>query len=137
MSHVSPRYSHRCKDERIFPKRYYCWYYKSDLTINLVPVSWDTRKLAKLVLRKTFEDRSDILESIHIIKGRKAIKRGYTFGTKHIKDSKGNAFLIKKFYIPPEWNKDKHSRRHFMLRIYRKKLWKNGIEKYYRLVHGR
>lgn len=137
MVKVLPRYSHKCQDEKIFPDRYYCWYYKPDLTINLAPISWDTRKLAKLVLGKTFENRPDILESIHIIKGSKAIKRGYTLGIKYIRGYDGSLFLIKKFYIPPEWNKDKHSRRHFMLRIYRKKLWEDGIKKYYRLIYGR
>lgn len=132
---VKPRYSHSKVDEKIFPDRYYCWYYNDNLSLkqNLAPVSWETRKLAVFVLKKTLGEDIFKKKTIHIIKGSVAKRYGLSFGKRTIRVD-GKVIYIRKFYIPPEWDKDKYSRRHFMLRIYRKS-WEKGIQKYYHMVY--
>lgn len=128
------RHSNKIQDEKIFRDRYYCWCYTKDLKINLIPISWDNRQLAKFVLSNCFG--KGVLKYLYIIKGSKAIREKMVLGkNSFFNESLNKMDFVRKYYIPPEWKKDKHTRRHFLLRLYRYK-GDNLLERYYLLTYG-
>lgn len=129
------RYCHKQQDDQIFPQRYYCWYYDGDLRRNLAPVSWEDRVMARFVLKSTFGQDIFKKKKIHILKGTIAKRRGLKLGSKVIYID-GVAMKIPKFYIPPEYRKNKSSRRYFLRLIYSRP-WEEGIKRYKSMVYGR
>lgn len=131
MAKVEPRYCHLAIDDKIYRNRYYVYTYDEKLNQYIIPISWYSRKLAKLVLSSCFG--LEVLKTLFIIKGSKAIREKIPLG-KNSFLYQGKKRKVKKYYIPPEWDKDKHSRRHFLLRLYR---CKGDVEKkYFFLVYG-
>lgn len=131
---LRPRHSNKIQDEKIFRNRYYVWCYDKKYNVNLIPISWENRELAKYVLSNCFSKKC--LKYLFIIKGSKAIREGMKLGkNSFFNEETGKMDFVRKYYIPPEWRKDKHSRRHFLLRLYRYK-GDNLLERYYLLTYG-
>lgn len=127
------RHDHNRQDIKIYRNRYYVWCYR-DFKINLIPISWDDRKLAKFVLSNCFGKQ--VFDTLHIIKGSKAIRNKWSFGKNSFYNEDTKKYeRVRKFYIPPQWKKDKHTRRHFMLRLYRVHK-EDFLKRYYKLVYG-
>lgn len=133
-SKLRPRHSHNTQDEKIFRDRYYVWCYNKNYEVNLIPISWENRDLAKYVLSNCFGKR--VLKYLFIIKGSKAIREKMTLGKNSFFNEETQKMdFVRKYYIPPEWRKDKHTRRHFLLRLYRYK-GDNLLQRYYSLTYG-
>lgn len=131
---LRPRHSHKTQDEKIFRDRYYVWCYDRNYNINLIPISWDNRELAKYVLSNCFGKQ--VLKYLFIIKGSKAIREGMVFGkNSFFNEATKKMDFVRKYYIPPEWRSDKHTRRHFLLRLYRYK-GDDLLKRYYSLTYG-
>lgn len=131
---LRPRHSNKTQDEKIFRNRYYVWCYDKKYNVNLIPISWENRELAKYVLSNCFSKKC--LKYLFIIKGSKAIREGMKLGkNSFFNEETGKMDFVRKYYIPPEWRKDKYSRRHFLLRLYRYK-GDNLLERYYSLTYG-
>ena len=130
---VKKRYSHTNEDTKIHRNRYYVWCYNDKYQVNLLPISWQSRALATTVLTKLYG--KDIFKTLNLIKGSKAIKSKMVLGYNSFTDPvTGLKLKARKFYIPPEWSINKHTRRHFMLRLYRKP--PERLEKiYYKLIY--
>lgn len=132
MRRVKPRAVHTRQDEKIHRGRWYVWCYNDKYQINLIPISFDTFDLAKYTITKCFG--KGVFKTLHIISGRMAKKEGYVLGINSFRNPINKKMdRVRKWYIPPEWKKNKHTRRHFLLRIYRVE---NGIQNYYQLTHN-
>lgn len=133
VSKLRKRHDHNMFDAKIYRDRYYVWCYLN-FKVNLIPISWDDRKLAKFVLSNCFGKQ--VFNTLHIIKGSKAIRNKMTFGKNSFYNEELKKMdVVRKYYIPPQWKKDKHSKRHFLLRIYRYK-GDDVLNHYYQLVYG-
>ncbi|MEG1415384.1 MAG: hypothetical protein RSC49_02150 [Clostridium sp.] len=114
---------------KIDRNRYYPWCYL-DLKINLIPISWPDRKTAKYTLSKCFGN--SVFQEVRLIKGKVAIRRGWSFGKNvFYNPSLKKKDFVRKFYIPPEYKKDRSSRRWFL-----KKLYNSSINRYYFKTYG-
>lgn len=128
------RHSTKKYDEKIFRSRYYVWCYDRNFKVNLIPISWDNRQLAKFVLSNCFG--KEVLKYLFIIKGSKAIREKMVLGkNSFFNQGTQKMDFVRKYYIPPEWKKDKHTRRHFLLRLYRYH-GDNLLKRYYSLTYG-
>ena len=118
----------------IRPDRYYIWTWvpkeyrrrtKKWLYLrHLTGIPYFSRKQIKITL--TYIYGVDILAYIHIIKGKRLIEQGIY----HISDMnlypkgslklwyKGKFVKARKFVMPPEYQLDKHRRRHFMVKMH-------------------
>lgn len=135
MAKVLSRNTHSLQDDKIYRNRYYVWCYNDKYQINLIPISFDTYDLAKYTLTKCFG--KGVFKTLNIISGRLAIKNKFVLGKNSFRNPISKKIdTVRKWYIPPEWKKDKHTKRHFLLRIYRAKTWEEGIKNYYSLTHN-
>ena len=124
--------------EPIKPDRYYIWTWRPDTTNkyvtekslyrkHLTGIPYFTRYQVKLTLVHMYG--VDVLQYIHIISGRKLLRKGI----KELSDMNGlrlksgstkfwfNGKLVKarKFVIPDEYRINKHRRRRFMVQMHR------------------
>lgn len=114
---------------KIDRNRYYVWCYM-DYRVNLIPISFCDRKTAKYTLSKCFGEA--VFQELKIIKGKVAKKRGYQLGKNaFINPTTKKRDFVRKFYIPPEYRKDRSSRRWFLKRLY-----KSNLHRYYIKTYG-
>lgn len=109
------------KESRIFPKKYYCYYYTYKYRVNLVPISFYSILQARFTLRGQFG--KEYVEYFKIIQGKKALERGWKLGKIGIM-LHGKYHQIKKYHIPPEYDTNKITRKAFSEKL--KKILKNG-----------
>lgn len=134
MAHVINRVVHTKQDEKIYRNRWYVWCYNDKYQINLIPISFCNSQLLRYTLTKCFG--KSVFKTLNVISGRMAKKNNMVLGKNSFRNPINNKMTwVRKWYIPPEWKKDKHSRRHFLLRIYRAKTIEEGIINYYKLTH--
>ena len=98
----------KVNDQKIYKNKYYPWYYKESLKVNLVPISYYTREEALFTLEKQFGNKG-MLE-LKVIKGSFAIKEGLELGKNSFRLD-GKSHQVKKYYVPPEYQFNRSRRR--------------------------
>lgn len=101
----------KVNETRIYPKRFYPYYYTKFLMVNVIPVSFFSIYQARFTLSKQFGDNWN--KHMRIAMGRTILERGWVFGTNFIRID-GKRSQIRKFYIPPEYSDNRGSRNQFI-----------------------